>query len=150
MRMKGFTLTELMLACAAVGLIAAVAVPMYNEQADRARRGQVIGDFGRLEVDITRFRSNNNRLPDTLAELPQGPRMDPWGNAYQYLNIEGLGDGSKEKVRKDKNLHPINSDFDLYSKGPDGDSRPGLTANASRDDIIRAGNGSFVGIAIDY
>ncbi|MCG6963484.1 MAG: prepilin-type cleavage/methylation domain-containing protein, partial [Acidobacteria bacterium] len=37
-----------------------------------------------------------------------------------------------------------------YSMGPDGKSQPPLTAKASRDDIVRAGNGSFVGVAIDY
>jgi general secretion pathway protein G len=126
--MKGFTLTELMLACAAVGLLAAVAVPVYNEQVERARRAQVIGDFGRLEVDLTRFRSNNDRFPDSLAELPQGPRVDPWGQNYQYLNIEAGGAGIAGLTRKDKNLVPINSDFDLYSKGPDGVSKPPLTA----------------------
>ncbi len=40
---------------------------------------------------------------------------------------------------------PINSDYDLYSKGPDGASQGPLTAKASRDDIIRANNGRFIG-----
>jgi len=45
---------------------------------------------------------------------------------------------------------PINSDYDLYSKGPDGLSLKPLTAAPSRDDIVRANNGSFIGIAADY
>jgi general secretion pathway protein G len=45
---------------------------------------------------------------------------------------------------------PINTDFDLYSMGPDGRSAPPLTASDSRDDIVRANNGRFVGIAADY
>jgi general secretion pathway protein G len=54
------------------------------------------------------------------------------------------------KKRKDRNLVPLNSDYDLYSQGPDGNSVSPLTAAASQDDIIRANNGGFVGKAEDY
>ena len=61
---------------------------------------------------------------------------DPWGHAYQYTShTDGSTRGS---WRKDKNIVPINSDFDLYSMGKDGTSVPPLTAQASRDDIVRA------------
>jgi general secretion pathway protein G len=83
-----------------------------------------------------------------LADIGFGGQLDPWGNAYQYLNfadIMGLAD-----VRKDRNLVPINTDFDLYSEGPDGDSLPPLTAPPSRDDIVRANDGRFVGKGEDY
>jgi general secretion pathway protein G len=53
-------------------------------------------------------------------------------------------------MRKDRNLVPINSDYDLYSMGPDGESMPPLTAARSRDDIVRANNGGFVGTAEAY
>ena len=45
---------------------------------------------------------------------------------------------------------PLNSDFDLYSMGPDGQTATPLTAKASRDDIVRANNGGFIGVASDY
>jgi general secretion pathway protein G len=54
------------------------------------------------------------------------------------------------QVRKDKNLVPINADFDLYSMGKDGASVPPLTAQASRDDIVRGSNGRFVGLGSDF
>jgi len=56
----------------------------------------------------------------------------------------------KGKVRKDHNLVPLNSDYDLYSMGKDGKSVSPLTAKASRDDIVRANNGAFVGLASEY
>ena len=58
--------------------------------------------------------------------------------------------GKKDKVRKDHNEHPLSTDFDLYSMGKDGKSVAPLTAKASRDDIIRARNGGFIGLASDY
>lgn len=73
---------------------------------------------------------------------------DPWGNPYRYTNIANTK--SKGKLRKDKSLVPLNTDYDLYSMGADGASQPPLTAKASRDDIVRANNGDFVGLATDY
>lgn len=57
------------------------------------------------------------------------------------------GNGAK---RKDRNLVPLNTDYDLYSRGPDGQSVSPLTAAKSKDDIIRANNGGYVGTAEDY
>jgi general secretion pathway protein G len=54
------------------------------------------------------------------------------------------------KARKDKNLVPINSEFDLYSAGRDGDTLPPLVAKPSRDDVVRANDGRFVGLASTY
>ena len=45
---------------------------------------------------------------------------------------------------------PKNSDFDLYSMGKDGASVGPLTAKASRDDVVRASDGRFVGLASDF
>lgn len=59
----------------------------------------------------------------------------------------GLGVGG---LRKDGKLNPLNTDFDLYSNGRDGDSKGPLSAKASRDDIVRANNGAFIGLGEDY
>jgi general secretion pathway protein G len=58
--------------------------------------------------------------------------------------------GLQGTLRKDRNLVPINSDYDLYSLGPDGETRPPLTAGPSRDDIARAADGSFVGSVVGF
>ena len=72
------------------------------------------------------------------------------GHPCQYLNMHSGDPDIAGKRRKDKNLVPINSDYDLYSKGPDGASVPALTAAKSRDDIVRANDGAYVGIASGY
>jgi len=53
-------------------------------------------------------------------------------------------------MRKDKNLTPINTYYDLYSTGKDGLSVSPLTAKHSRDDIVRANDGGFIGLATDF
>ena len=45
---------------------------------------------------------------------------------------------------------PVNSDYDLYSMGRDGKSNAPFTAKMSRDDIVRANDGQFVGLASEY
>lgn len=45
---------------------------------------------------------------------------------------------------------PLNTDFDLYSVGKDGLSKATLAPPQSHDDIIRANNGRFIGLASDY
>ena len=95
-----------------------------------------------LESEIAVYQGNNDKLPDNLNDLGRGNILDPWGNPYQFLNfanVKGVG-----KMRKDRNLVPINAHFDLYSMGKDGKSQTPLTAKASPDDIIRANNGSFI------
>mgnify|MGYP003439435526 FL=1 len=67
-----------------------------------------------------------------------------------YAAQGGDGNASKGKPRKDRFLHPINSDYDLYSMGKDGESVEPLTAKKSHDDVIRANDGSFVGLAVEF
>ena len=40
--------------------------------------------------------------------------------------------------------------FTLYSMGQDGQSKTNLNAKESLDDIVRANNGSFIGLASDF
>jgi general secretion pathway protein G len=99
-----------------------------------------------IELELERYVSVNGNLPATLAEAGLA-RDDPWGNPYRYLRMAGAHTG---QVRKDRSLHPLNTDYDLYSMGPDGRSVSPLTAAHSRDDIVRASNGGFIGSASDF
>ena len=144
----GFSLLEMLIALAILGVIAGIGVPAYQEYLKEADIKTCQQHIKMMEVLIKGFRLAEGRYPDTLAEA--GAAMDdPWGNPYQYLPIEGAT-VPPGKQRKDHALVPINSDFDLYSMGEDGKSSPPLTAQSSRDDIVRANNGSFVGLAVDY
>ena len=88
--------------------------------------------------------------PESRCLPPGIPRTDPWDGNYEYLNFSANIPGIKGKIRKDHNLHPLNTEFDLYSKGPDGESVSPLTAAKSRDDILWARDGSFIGKAEDF
>lgn len=149
-KLAGFTLVELLMAVAIGALLAAIAMPVYTDYVRRSETGQAMADLGRLDLQIERFAANNFRPPASLAELGVAPPLDPWGRPYRYLRIEGAGPAVLAQVRKDRNLVPINGDYDLYSLGPDGASRPPLVDPVSQDDIVRAGNGAFIGAAADF
>jgi general secretion pathway protein G len=109
---------------------------------------QAVIDIKGMEAQIKSYGLENRALPESLSDIGRGGMLDPWGNPYQYTNLEtAKGNG---KARKNKNLIPINSDFDLYSNGKDGETASPLTAKASRDDVVRASDGRFVGLASDY
>ena len=144
-RLLGFTLFELLLALAIVGILASLAYSGYESYSRRARNSLVMSDIRSIEQCIERYHIMMDAFPPDLATAGCN-KDDPWGNPYRYLNMAD----AEGKFRKDKNLHPLNSDYDLYSMGPDGKSVAPLTAKASRDDIIRANNGDYIGLASDY
>ena len=149
-RPNGMGLIDLVVALVVFSLFVALAVPAYTGMVNRGRIAGAIGDVGSIAVAIERFAVNNDdRLPATLDELPFEIPKDPWGNDYRYFNIRAAGPGNGP-FRKDGALNPINSDFDLYSMGADGDSAGPLSAKKSRDDIVRANNGAFIGLGEDY
>ncbi len=147
---KGFTLIELMIIVAIASILATVTVQAYSGYVEDAKVSKAIGDLKLIEVTLERHRSNAGGYPADLSAFGDTIPTDPWGNAYVFLNIEDGGKGIKGKVRKDKNLTPLNSDYDLYSLGKDGASKLPLPPKESHDDIIRASNGAYAGLAVDY
>ena len=146
---RGFTLMELIMALIVIGVVTALAVSSYSRYTTRSRNAVAMRDLGRIQLAVNRYVLNHDgATPPDLAAVDMAGLTDPWGSAYVYLSFTGLrGHGA---MRKDHNLVPINTDYDLYSKGPDGASSPPLTARASRDDIVRANDGAFIGLASDY
>ena len=143
---------ELMAALVVVGLLAAIALPSYAAIIERQKVGQARVDLLKIGMLIEQYRTMQFNVPESLEDL--GPNVnlpkDPWGRDYQFLNFNSPAPGVQGMIRKDHNLHPLNSEFDLYSLGEDGLSQSPLTARASRDDVIWARDGAFVGLAEDY
>jgi general secretion pathway protein G len=145
---RGFTLIELMIVVAILGTLSAIAVPLYANQIDKARCIKAIADLRIIEKEIIAFQAENQSLPLNLNQIGRDTLLDPWGNPYRYLNFDTInGNG---QMRKDRFLNPLNSDYDLYSMGKDGRTATPLTAAASYDDIIRAVDGRFLGLASDF
>ena len=149
-KQHGFTLLELMIVLVLVGLLASIAYPIYSGFVDRARRAKVIGDMGQIQIALAKFLTDTNgALPLSLAAVGLDTLTDPWGNPYQYLKIENEA-GGVGSARKNLGMVPVNTDYDLFSMGKDGGFDLPLSSVASLDDIVRAGNGGYLGLAEDF
>lgn len=137
-----------MMAVAVLGILLVIAVPTYSRYVARANTAAAVADIRKIHLAIEGYIWNRGNPPPDLVAIHMDGMFDPWGQPYVYLSFEGLS--GKGMMRKDKNLVPINSEYDLYSVGPDGDSVGPLTAKPSRDDIVMANDGQYIGPASDY
>ena len=155
------TLLELLAAVVIAAILVAIAIPMYGKSGVdcdnpnarqgpmiRARIAKITGDIGQIHMAIGKFELSNNRYPVSLAEARIDNVLDPWGNPYQYLVVFGRNDVGP--VRKDHNLKPVNTGYDLYSMGPDGATASPFTSTLGKDDIVMASDGDYFGLACQY
>jgi general secretion pathway protein G len=131
---------------AAALIVGSFAIPAFNGYVERSRVARAVSDIGTISLKLHRWQRDADTLPANLAEAGVAG-IDPWGRPYVYVRA---ADASRAQLRKDGELVPINSDFDLYSLGPDGVSALALPAAPSRDDVVRAANGSYIGLAANY
>ena len=147
-----------MLVVAIIGTLASIAIPKLRQYTDKAKVARAVGDIEAIQADLAGPEFIDGRLPVTLADIGQGDVLDPWGNPYQYLSFAtaakdqhwGGAEGGTGKPRKDQFLVPLNTSYDLYSLGEDGQTDEDLQADVSRDDVVRAGDGAYIGLASKY
>ena len=119
-REKGFTLLELLVVVAIIGLLAGFVAPRYFSQVGKSEVNAARAQMDALEKALDQYRLDTGRYPSNelglkaLVERPasepkwNGPYLkkavplDPWGKAYEYKTPGKKGD------------------FDLTSYGKDG------------------------------
>ena len=148
---KGFTLVELIVVFAILSVLSLITAIYAIAYIKEARVQIAISNIKSIEKSIALFEAEHGNLPDSLSEVGQDGMEDPWGNPFVYLRINGgKTPGLNGKIRKDRNLHPVNTDYDLYSMGEDGKTSTQFVAKMARDDIVRANNGRYLGLAEDH
>ncbi len=145
----GYSLVEMLAVLAIMGLLAGLGLPRIHRSLERARVARAIGDIRAVQADLMALESQGQPLPATLAAIGRGNLRDPWGRPYVYFPFPP-GRGVPPGARRDRFLVPVNSTFDLYSLGPDGQSAPPFTAASSLDDVVRANDGGYIGPAGAY
>lgn len=146
-RYAGFTLLEIIIVISIIATLSAIGTTQYIGYVAKAKVIDATATIADLSMKIASYSTDYGAYPQSLNDLKLGNILDPWGHPYQYLNIANAPQKAVGMMRKDRFLVPINSDFDLYSMGKDGKSLPPLNAKVSKDDIIRANDGEYIGLA---
>jgi general secretion pathway protein G len=136
----GFTMIELLVVVAILGTLAILSIPTYNEFVSRAKNGRAKQEVRVLEREIIGYFMETESLPITLGEISRGDLKDPWGNPYVYFNTPTR---SKFGIM-------LNTDFDIFSKGEDGNTDPVVSSAAGKDDLVRGADGAFLGFGEDW
>jgi general secretion pathway protein G len=143
-------MVEMIAVMAIIGILAAIAIPPLHEAIEKAKTAKAIGDLKAIQTDLMSVEAGEQPLPADLSGIGRAGLLDPWGQPYVYYPFPTPIRGVPGGARSDRFLVPVNSTFDLYSLGPDGTSSPPFTASNSRDDIVRANDGGFIGLASKY
>ena len=64
---QGFTLIELMIVVAIIGILAAVAIPAYSDYTNRAKVTEIITAASACKTSVTEFFESQGAMPTTLA-----------------------------------------------------------------------------------
>jgi type IV pilus assembly protein PilE len=81
---RGFTLIELMVVIAIVGIILAIAVPGYNAQVRKTRRAEAAARLQQIGVLEEKWRSENPGYTDVWARLGGDPEADATSNLARF------------------------------------------------------------------
>lgn len=119
-RQAGFTLIELLVVMVILGLLAALVVPNYMKQGDKARVNTTRAQIEMIGTALDTFRLDIGRYPNSqegleaLRTRPSG--LDRWDGPYLKKDIPKDGWGNSFVYRSPGEQEP----YELLSYGADG------------------------------
>ncbi|MFC2506383.1 MAG: pilin [Kingella sp. (in: b-proteobacteria)] len=86
---QGFTLIELMVVIAIIGILAAIALPAYQDYTARAQVSEAVSMMGGLKAAVTETYSNSAECPINLTEAKFGMASAPKIVGRYVASIQG-------------------------------------------------------------
>lgn len=88
---KGFTLIELMIVIAIIGILAAIALPAYQDYTKRSRVSEGLSLAGGVKSALTEYYASNNEWPANNAAAGIATATDIKGNAVTKVEVSREG-----------------------------------------------------------
>jgi|TARA_B110000908_G_scaffold45599_1_gene55562 prepilin-type N-terminal cleavage/methylation domain-containing protein len=68
-RQAGLTVVELMMVVPIIGVLAAIAIPAYDDYVEEARVAQAVSEIGYMSAQIEGYWSDERAYPDGLGDI---------------------------------------------------------------------------------
>ena len=147
---KGFTLIELMIVIAIIGILAAIAIPAYQDYLIRSQVAEGLTMAAASKAAVSEFYANRGTWPASYSEAGVGSSTTIQGKYVQSIGIVGGGItvtyGNEANVvnlaGKKVGLTPgVSDNGDVifqcgYSDPPSGWSGGATTATAATTDVL--------------
>ena len=88
---QGFTLIELMIVVAIIGILAAIAIPQYAEYTNRAKVSEGLQLAAAAKTGVSEYYSANKEAPDTNNKAGIADAADIKGKNVTSVAVSGAG-----------------------------------------------------------
>lgn len=140
---KGFTLIELMIVVAIIGILAAIAIPAYSDYTIRSQVTEGLNLASSVKASVAEFYAQNGAWPATLTQLGMDPVNPPSGKYVSGILVQN---GTIQITYS--NVAPFQANANI--NGLRLDLRPtisGTAASTSNGDVVwTCGDRAVVGV----